>query len=38
VETATTLPQTVFYAAVSFRGAIWLVGGYKGQRQETAEI
>ena len=38
VGTAPTLPQTVFYAAVSFRGAIWLLGGYNRQRQETAEI
>jgi hypothetical protein len=28
----------VFYAAVSFRGAIWLLGGYNRQRQETAEV
>jgi hypothetical protein len=38
VERASTLPQTVFYAAVSFRGAIWLLGGYNRQQEETAEI
>lgn len=38
VGRAPTLPQLVFYAAVSFRGAIWLLGGYDRQRQETAEI
>lgn len=38
VGAATTLPQTVFYAAVSFRGAIWLLGGYNRQHQETAEV
>jgi len=38
VGRAPTLPQAVFYAAVSFRGAIWLLGGYNQQRQETAEI
>lgn len=38
VGSARTLPQIVFYAAVSFRGAIWLLGGYDRQQQETAEI
>jgi len=38
VGQAPTLPQTVFYAVVSFRGAIWLLGGYNHQKQETAEI
>lgn len=38
VGRAPTLPQAVFYAAVSFRDAIWLLGGYDRERQETSEI
>lgn len=35
---STTLPQLVFYAAASFRGAMWILGGYNQRRQETSEI
>ncbi len=38
VGRAPTLPQVVFYAAASFRGAMWLLGGYDRQHQETAEV
>lgn len=37
VGRSATLPRRVFYAAASFRGAIWLLGGYDGER-ETAEV
>jgi hypothetical protein len=35
---AQTLPQVVFYAAVIFRDAMWLLGGYDRQQRETAEV
>lgn len=37
VGRAANLPQLVFYAATSFRGAIWLMGGYDGDR-DRAEV
>jgi hypothetical protein len=38
VGRSTTLPQVVFYAAASFRGSLWILGGYDERRQETAEV
>lgn len=35
--TAGSLPQRIFYAAVGFDGAIWLLGGHDGER-ETSEV
>lgn len=32
-----TLPSLVFYAAASYRGAMWILGGWNGQR-ETSEV
>ncbi|HEU4996569.1 MAG TPA: hypothetical protein VFT29_17250 [Gemmatimonadaceae bacterium] len=32
VGRSTTLPQLVFYAATSFRGAMWILGGYNHSR------
>jgi hypothetical protein len=32
VGRSASLPKLVFYAAVSFRGAIWIVGGFDGTR------
>lgn len=34
---AVTLPQRIFAAGASFRGALWLLGGHDG-RGETAEV
>jgi hypothetical protein len=33
---STTLPPVVFYGAASFRGAIWIVGGYRDGRELNA--
>lgn len=38
VGRSATLPQLVFYGAASFRGAMWLIGGYNRERRETAEV
>jgi hypothetical protein len=37
VGRSSSLPQRVFYAAASFRGAIWLLGGFDG-KTGTADI
>jgi hypothetical protein len=37
VGRSATLPKVVFYAGASFRGAMWILGGYDG-RQESAEV
>lgn len=37
VGRAASQPRLVFYAGVSYRGAIWLLGGWNGER-ETSEV
>jgi hypothetical protein len=37
VGRSTSLPKRVFYAAASFRGRLWMLGGYDGAR-ETSEV
>jgi hypothetical protein len=37
VGNSPSLPRRVFYAAASFRDAMWILGGFDGQR-ETADI
>lgn len=37
VGQSSSLPPIVFYAAASFRGAMWILGGFNG-REATAEI
>ncbi|MDQ0462808.1 hypothetical protein QO010_000556 [Caulobacter ginsengisoli] len=32
---SSTLPRRVFYGAVAFKGAIWIVGGFDGQRSRN---
>jgi len=36
--TSDTLPQVVFYAATSFKGALWMLGGYTKNHRETSEV
>lgn len=38
VGRSATLPRVVFYAAASFRGRLWILGGYDERRQETSEV
>lgn len=38
VGRSTTLPKLVFYAAASYKGKLWILGGYDAQRRETSEV
>lgn len=37
VGTSSSLPHVIFYAAASFKGSLWIVGGYNGDKA-TSEI
>jgi hypothetical protein len=38
VGRSTTLPRVIFYAAASFGGSLWILGGCDEHRRETAEV